>query len=81
MNKIIAANWKMHGNNNFVDEYFEYFTKNLKDSCNNNIIIFPSYLHLDKASLYKKNNSFKIELKVATLIIKLHRQVRFLLKC
>ena len=61
MNKIIAANWKMHGNNNFVSDYFEFFKKNLKNKCNNEIIIFPSYLHLDKANIFKKKyNSFKL---------------------
>ena len=61
MKKIIAANWKMHGNNNFVHEYFEYLVKYLKNNNKKKIIIFPSYLHLDKANFFKKKfNLFKL---------------------
>ena len=69
MNKIIAANWKMYGNNNFVSDYFEFFIKNLKNNCNNEIIIFPSYLHLDKANIFKKNIIFLNLVHKAVILI------------
>ena len=49
MKKIISANWKNNGSKKFIKDYFNYFLENLVS--NNEIIIFPPDLYIDKLKL------------------------------
>ena len=58
MKKIIAANWKNNGSKKFIKDYFNYFLENLVS--NNEIIIFPPDLYIDKLNYYRDKDNFNL---------------------
>ena len=58
MKKVIAANWKNNGSKKFIQDYFDYFLKNV-DS-NNEIIIFPPDLYISQVNDYRSKNNFML---------------------
>ena len=60
MTKIIAANWKNNGTKEFIKNYFDYFSKNLNNINNNEIIFFPPDLYMDQIDKYKKQSNFSL---------------------
>ncbi len=57
MKKIIAANWKNNGSQEFVLQYFKYLLENI--NLNNEIVVFPPDLYLSNSAFLIKDNKCK----------------------